>query len=128
MEDFGTLVRRYRLNRGLTMKAVADAIGVTSVYILDIEKGRKPAPSKEKLEGMIRVFKLRDQKEIDRFYNLAAKSKEKDYVPEDVKGMFKKYNNMPALLRAIKRNNLNKRDIDNIIKGIVDNKKGKERT
>ena len=128
MEDFGKLVRKYRLKKELTMKAVADAIGVTSVYILDIEKGRKPAPSKEKLERMIRVFELKDQEEIDWFYNLAARSKEKDYVPEDIKGMFKKFNNIPALLRTIKRNKLNKTDIDNLIKEIENNKKGKKRT
>ncbi|WP_088504417.1 helix-turn-helix domain-containing protein [Burkholderia ubonensis] len=41
LTPFGLTVRRFRLERGLTLKAMAEALGVTSAYLSAIELGDK---------------------------------------------------------------------------------------
>ena len=48
----GGLVRARRIARGLTLEAVADAIGCTKGYLSGFETGQRPAPADELLEKL----------------------------------------------------------------------------
>jgi len=99
----------------LTLRELGKIAGVSPVYLIDIEKGRRPAPSKEIMKKLIRAFEITDQGEIDRFYDIAARTRTGDWVPEDVRDVLKKLDNIPALMRTIKRNKLNKQDVEKLI-------------
>ncbi|ANN71568.1 helix-turn-helix domain-containing protein [Bordetella bronchialis] len=58
LTPFGLLVRTLRLEAGLTLKNMADALGVTSAYLSSIELGDRPLT--EKIAGQaIEFFKER---------------------------------------------------------------------
>lgn len=52
MGEFGAYIRKIREQANKSMRAVADAVGVSVVYISDIERGRRNPPQEEKLLKM----------------------------------------------------------------------------
>ena len=74
-KKFGELVKEYRGKR--TLKELGDEIGITSAYLLDIEKGSR-FPSKDKLDKLIKVFDLKKE-EKNTFYDLVAKESPNKY-------------------------------------------------
>ena len=53
----GGCLRRIRLERGLTLREVADLAGVSLAYLSEIERGRKE-PSSEVLRALCRALGL----------------------------------------------------------------------
>lgn len=49
MERFGRYLRELRERAGMRMKELADKMGWTSVYVSDIERGRRNPPSPAKI-------------------------------------------------------------------------------
>ena len=115
MSAFGKLLRQYRQERGLTLRELGERAKMSPVYIIDIEKGRRPAPSKELMRRLVRALGLTEQEAIDGFYDAAARTRTGDWVPEDVRDVLRRLDNMPALMRTIKRNKLNKKDVEKLI-------------
>ena len=74
-KKFGELVKEYRGKK--TLKELGDEIGITPAYLSDIEKGNR-FPSKDKLDKLIKVFDLKDEKE-DIFYDLVAEESPNKY-------------------------------------------------
>ncbi len=74
-KKFGKLVKKYRGKK--TLKELGDEIGITSAYLLDIEKGNR-FPSKDKLDKLIKVFDLKNE-EKNKFYDLVAKESPNKY-------------------------------------------------
>ena len=74
-KKFGDLVKEYRGEK--TLKELGNEIGVTAAYLSDIEKGNR-FPSEDKLEKLIKVFDLKDEKE-DTFYDLVAEENPNRY-------------------------------------------------
>ena len=115
MSAFGKLLRQYRQERKLTLRELGKRARVSPVYLIDIEKGRRPAPSKEIMRKLIRALGITEQEEVDKFYDVAARTRTGDWVPEDVRDVLRRLDNMPALMRTIKRNKLNKKDVEKLI-------------
>jgi len=81
---FGAFVYDKRKTQGITQKQVADALGVTTVYICDIEKNRRyPPTGGELLVKLAAVLNLSDN-ELSLYYDLAGKNK--GCVPPDIAG------------------------------------------
>lgn len=55
--DLGLLLKKIRLERGLTLADVADAVGVTSGLLSQIENS-KTSPSINSLEGILRFYRI----------------------------------------------------------------------
>lgn len=60
--DFGTALRRFREERGLSLRELSTLSGVDHAYIHRLETGDKTAPSDEVLERLIRGLKLAPHK------------------------------------------------------------------
>lgn len=44
LTDFGKFIRKYRIDKGLVLKQMADALGVSSAFLSGVETGSKPLP------------------------------------------------------------------------------------
>ncbi len=81
---FGAFIYNKRKTQGITQKQVADALGVTTVYICDIEKNRRyPPTGGELLAKLVDVLKLSDD-DLPLYYDLAGQNK--GCVPPDIAG------------------------------------------
>ncbi|OPX88217.1 MAG: Helix-turn-helix domain protein [Pelotomaculum sp. PtaB.Bin104] len=72
---FGNFINKKRKIKGITQKNVADALGVTTVYVCDIEKNRRYPPTKgDMLSKLAKILTLNeDEKNI--LYDLAGSDK-----------------------------------------------------
>lgn len=57
LSQFGKTVRKLRIDKGVTLKAMAGALGKTSAYLSAVETGRKNPPRKL-VQEIIRYFEL----------------------------------------------------------------------
>ena len=71
---FGEYIREVRQRAGLSLAKVAEQLGVTKVYISDVERGLRPPFTQERLKGIALVLDL-DPFELSQ---LAASNR--DYV------------------------------------------------
>ena len=44
LTDFGKFIRKYRIDKGLVLKQMADALEVSSAFLSGVETGSKPLP------------------------------------------------------------------------------------
>lgn len=70
---FGEFLTEKRKSRGVLMKDLADELGVTKVYLCDVEKGRKAAPKSEHLQIIAEQLNLSEE-ERNTMYDLAAEA------------------------------------------------------
>jgi transcriptional regulator with XRE-family HTH domain len=68
---FGDFIIQRRLGRGMSARELAKALGISAVYMCDIEKNRRFPVSDEFLENLIRVLEL-DEDETALMYDLVA--------------------------------------------------------
>lgn len=73
-DAFGEFILTRRKSKGITQKKIAEALGVTCVYICDIEKGRRNPPNDEYLLILKQILALSED-ESNMLYDLAAASK-----------------------------------------------------
>lgn len=73
-QTFGSYVREKRMARGLSLRALAAKLEVSPVYMSNIENGRRPAPTMEKLNHLIEILGL-CQTDAELLLDLAAKSR-----------------------------------------------------
>ena len=74
MVTFGTFLKQKRLGKEYTLRGFAEMMGVSPVYLCDVEKDRKPAPSDDRLKQIIQLLLL-DKQETEELYDLAAFSR-----------------------------------------------------
>ncbi len=68
---FGGFLSEKRKEKGIYLKDMAAELGVSSVYLCDIEKGRKAAPKSEYLDAIVKILML-SESDRNTFYDLAA--------------------------------------------------------
>lgn len=103
---FGKLLRIFRVEHDLTMRALATELGVTSAYISGLENGKFPVTAKF-LNNFFQVFNI-SSKEKEKFESLAEKN---TCFP----------NSTMELINALSRKELSKSEIElleNIIKKV----------
>lgn len=79
--EFGCFLRELRSKRNLRQEDLARSIDVTSVYVCDIEKGRRNPPDVAKLKIWEKLLRLTGV-EKERFYDLAGQ--ERQEMPADI--------------------------------------------
>lgn len=84
--SFGAFVREMRLNceKHPSLRATAAAIGVSPQFYSEVEKGRRSAFKKERLDKLVRFLELKTEEERE-LYTKAANSKKTEdvVVPQD---------------------------------------------
>lgn len=73
-KTFGAFIARKRFERTITVRAIAEMIGVSPGYYNDIEKGRRNPPEREILDKLIVAFRLSEEERII-FFDLAGKAR-----------------------------------------------------
>jgi len=64
LTPFGKLVRKLRIDRGLRLKDMADALGLSSAFLSAVETGSKPVPA-SMADQVCRYFGLDPQQQRD---------------------------------------------------------------
>lgn len=78
---FKDYVKEKRLERNITLRGLADALGIAPSYMSDIEKGKRNAPSKEILDKMVNVLFFNEDEKY-KLYDLAAM--DKNTIAQDI--------------------------------------------
>lgn len=76
-ESFGEYIKARREVLGMSIRGLAQELGMTPVYLSDIEKGNRYAPEKY-LRRMIEVLKI-SRDDINSFYELVGKSRNDNF-------------------------------------------------
>lgn len=96
--NFGSFLRELREKRKLRQEDLAKSINVSTVYICDIEKGRRNPPDVDKLRTWEKQLGLLDN-EAAKFYDLAGQ--ERKELPPDVVEYMIKHPEASAAIRRI---------------------------
>ena len=71
-QNFGEFLQRKRTEKQITLRKMAEMIGITAPYLTDIEKDRRNPPEMEKLELISQILMLNDEDKTT-MYDLAGK-------------------------------------------------------
>lgn len=78
---FGEFVKAKRMEKGISLRKLAEELDIVPAYMSDIEKGRRYPPDKEKIYKIAEVLTL-DQEETDTLFDLAAYSRANGVSPD----------------------------------------------
>jgi transcriptional regulator with XRE-family HTH domain len=99
---FGEYIKEKRLEKGITLRGFAEIIDISPVYMCNLEKGRRPAPSEAIMEKIIERLML-NKEERNLLYDLAAREQTaKNPVPKDLNGFLKDNRVIVSALRTAK--------------------------
>ena len=73
-QNFGDFLQKKRTEKEITLRKMAEMIGITAPYLTDIEKDRRNHPEMEKLETIARILNLSDEEKAIMF-DLAGKKR-----------------------------------------------------
>ena len=73
-QNFGDFLQKKRTEKEITLRKMAEMIGITAPYLTDIEKDRRNPPEMEKLETIARILNLSDEDKAIMF-DLAGKKR-----------------------------------------------------
>ena len=73
-ESFGELAARKRAGSGLSLRALADKVGVSLTYLCDIEKGRRNPPDIGTLDRLADALGFTEEERL-RSYDLSGESR-----------------------------------------------------
>jgi len=97
---FGEYLKR--LDKEITLRGFAKLVDISPVYLCDLEKGRKAAPSMEVMQKMVSKLAL-NKEESERFYDLAAlEQTAKNPIPKDLNAFLKDNRVIVSALRTAK--------------------------
>lgn len=99
---FGEYLKQKRLDKEITLRGFAKLVDISPVYLCDLEKGRKAAPSMEIMQKMVSKLAL-NKEESERFYDLAAlEQTAKNPIPKDLNAFLKDNRVIVSALRTAK--------------------------
>lgn len=96
-QNFGEFLQRKRTEKQITLRKMAEMIGITAPYLTDIEKGRRNPPEMEKLELISQILMLNDEDKTT-MYDLAGKKR--NSVAPDLPDYIMEHDYVSAALRT----------------------------
>ena len=99
-QTFGAFVRQKRMAQGISLRGLAMRLGLSPVYMSNIETDRKPAPTQEYLDKLAEELHL-SKADWELFLDLAAAS-QKMKVPADLPEYIMERDIVRAALRTAK--------------------------
>lgn len=118
-ESFGAYIKACREGLGKSIRGLAQELGMTPVYLSDIEKGNRYAPEKH-LGRMIEVLRISGD-DINCFYELAGKSRNDNFP--DLTDYLKKMEIVRVALRRARDLNISNSQWQDFIDEISGTKK-----
>lgn len=82
-QTLGNFITQKRLERDITLRGFAQKVGISAVYLCNIEKDRRPLTAEDTLEKMASLLLL-SKEEKALMLDLAAKSKSISTVAADL--------------------------------------------
>lgn len=107
---FGEFIVHKRKILGMQAKQVAFELGISSVYMCDIEKNRKSSVSKEFLEALILLLRLTEA-EAEEMYDLLAIAQ--NSISADLPEYIMNNQSARMAIRTAKKNNIPNEQWDN---------------
>jgi transcriptional regulator with XRE-family HTH domain len=124
---FGNFLKRKRLEKEITLRGFAKMMNLSPVYICDVEKDRKPAPSAERLKQIAERLLL-SKEDIEEMLDLAALSKSRPAVSGDLPEYIMEKDIVRVALRTAKEADATDEEwqefIEKLQKRIAPNKSG----
>ena len=74
--SLGTRLKELRLNKGVSLQAVADAVGASKPHIWELERGKTKNPSLELISKLANYFAVN----VDYLAGTGAKEEEAEYL------------------------------------------------
>jgi transcriptional regulator with XRE-family HTH domain len=99
---------------------LSELIGISAVYLSNIENGVRSAPSEKVLNAISDVLELSDREKI-MLFDLAASSKKSGTVAIDIAGYIKENKCVSNALRTAMNLNIDNADWENFI-GLMEKK------
>lgn len=96
-QNFGEFLQRKRTEKQITLRKMAEMIGITAPYLTDIEKDHRNPPEMEKLELISRILMLNDEDKTT-MYDLAGKKR--NSVAPDLPDYIMEHDYVSAALRT----------------------------
>lgn len=97
--NFGQYIKNKRLEKGMSLRDLAGKIGISPSYMSDIEKGRRSAPNKEKIDKIAEIL-FYSEEDIEMLYDLAGLSK--NYISTDLSSYVMESKDVRYFLRTSK--------------------------
>lgn len=110
---FGEFVKAKRMEKGISLRKLAEELDIVPAYMSDIEKGRRYPPDKEKIYKIVEVLSL-NQEETDTLFDLAAYSRANGVSP-DLSDYVMGVDNLRTALRKARDINAGEDDWQRII-------------
>ena len=123
---FGEYLLHRRKSLGMSARELAISSQISAVYICDLEKGNRPAPTDEKLERLAQALRVSDKEERAMFYDLAAKSK--NSVSKDLPDYIMEKDIVRAALRTAKECDATDKEWQEFIERLRERMKGNGET
>lgn len=111
-ETFASFVTRKRKEHNMTMRALANILGVSSPYLYDVEQGHRNPLKKENLEKMAAFFEL-DEEETALMFDLAGI--DRGIVPLDLPDYILSNAYVRVALRKAKSKNIKEEEWEKFI-------------
>lgn len=122
---FGEYLKQKRLDKEITLRGFAKLVDISPVYLCDLEKGRKAAPSMEVMQKMVSKLAL-NKEESERFYDLAAlEQTAKNPIPKDLNAFLKDNRVIVSALRTAKDLDATDEEWQNFIDKLRKSREGK---
>ncbi len=96
-ESFGEFLQKKRLENEITLRKMAELIGITAPYLTDIEKDRRNPPEIQKLDKIAEILSLTEEEKAVMF-DLAGK--QRNSVAPDSPDYIMKRDYVAAALRT----------------------------
>lgn len=115
---YGEYIKEKRKANGWSLRTMALKVGVKFQYITDIEKGNRPAPPKEKLLLIAKIFDIdKSNSELKKYLDMAAETR--DTIPIDVEEFIRDNVSVISFLRKIiYRQYIEEKDFEDLLKSI----------
>lgn len=107
---FGEFVRQKRREKKLSVRALAEVLGISPVYQSSIETGKRSAPSYDVLRRMELEFALAPV-ESAAFYDMASESCSDKTVAMDIVEYINENEEIRTLIRAARDGKISQTDI-----------------
>ena len=99
IKTFGEFVVEKRLEKGISLRKMAELMEVSAPFWSDVEKGRKNPPKLEKLELLANILRLTDE---DKTLMFDLAGKERDAVAPDIPAYIMENDYVVAALRTVR--------------------------
>ena len=121
--SFGLFLKEKRLQKGLSLRRLAELSGLSHIHLYHVESGQKAPPSDATLIELANALKLDNESKI-LFFDLAAKSKSEHdknnfYSPVDVARYINEQPTVRNVIREADKQEMSNKFWDELLKDMI---------